>query len=276
MTADLPENALEIIHPDIELGQIRHALFDFDGTISLIREGWQEIMEAMMVEILVETPKQEQLASLQHTVKEFITELTGKQTIYQMIRLSEEIAKRGGQPADPLVYKRDYHARLLDRIQNRLDALESNSIPRDSMMVPGSLEMLKQMQEKHVTCYLASGTDEIYVVNEANLLGITPYFNAVYGAQDDYKNYSKRMVIQRIIHENDLQGPELVAFGDGYVEIEDVKGVGGIAVGVATNEDTRTGINQWKRTRLIRAGADLIIPDFCEYQTLVRYLFMEG
>lgn len=276
MTADLPENALEIIHPDIELGQIRHALFDFDGTISLIREGWQEIMETMMVEILVETPQHEQLASLQHTIKEFITELTGKQTIYQMIRLSEEIAKRGGQPADPLVYKRDYHARLLDRIQHRLDALESNSVPRDAMMVPGSLEMLKQMQEKHVTCYLASGTDEIYVVNEANLLGITPYFKAVYGAQDDYKNYSKQMVIQRIIRENDLQGPELVAFGDGYVEIEDVKGVGGIAVGVATNEDTRTGINQWKRTRLIRAGADLIIPDFSEYQTLVKYLFMEG
>jgi len=127
-----------------------------------------------------------------------------------------------------------------------------------------------------VTCYLASGTDEIYVVNEANLLGITPHFKAVYGAQDDYKNYSKQMVVQRIIRENDRQGPELVAFGDGYVEIEDVKGVGGIAVGVATNEDTRTGINQWKRTRLIRAGADLIIPDFCEYQTLVKYLFMEG
>ena len=47
---------IEIVHPDIERGQIRHALFDFDGTISLIREGWQEIMETMMIEILMATP----------------------------------------------------------------------------------------------------------------------------------------------------------------------------------------------------------------------------
>ena len=270
------EQAIEILHPEIQRGHIRHALFDFDGTISLIREGWQAIMETMMVEILMTTPKRESQEYIRQIVQEFITELTGKQTIYQMIRLSEEVAQRGGKPADPLEYKENYHQQLLDRIQYRLDGLEAKRIQPDEMVVPGSLEMLRQVKEKGVVCYLASGTDEKYVVHEADLLGITSYFDGVYGAQDDYKNYSKRKVIQRIIQDNDLRGPELVAFGDGYVEIEDTKGVGGIAVGVATNEDTRTGVNEWKRARLIRAGADIIIPDFRGYQATLNFLFPEG
>ena len=275
MTQYPQENGIEIIHPELDLGHIRHALFDFDGTISLIREGWQEVMEAMMVENLMETPEHEPESDIKPIVREFITELTGKQTIYQMIRLSEEIAMRGGQPADPLVYKQNYHARLLDRIQHRLDGLESKQLHPDEMLVPGSLEILNRLKEKNISCYLASGTDETYVVAEADLLGVTPYFKAVYGALDDYKNFSKRMVIQRIIQENDLKGLELVAFGDGYVEIEDTKGVGGIAVGVATNEDTKIGVNEWKRARLIRAGADIIIPDFRQVGALLRLLFVE-
>jgi phosphoglycolate phosphatase-like HAD superfamily hydrolase len=83
------------------------------------------------------------------------------------------------------------------------------------------------------------------------------------------------MVIERILQENELQGPELVAFGDGYVEIEDAKAAGGIAVGVATDEANRQGIDEWKRQRLIAAGADLIIPDFAEHTHLVAYLLGE-
>jgi hypothetical protein len=67
------------------------------------------------------------------------------------------------------------------------------------------------------------------------------------------------MVIERIIREHHLHGSEFVAFGDGFVEIEDAKAVGGIAVGVASNEATRSGVNTRKRTRLIQAGADIII-----------------
>lgn len=275
MTHNPPENGIEIVHPELDLGHIRHALFDFDGTISLIREGWQEVMESMMVENLMETPEHESESDIKSIVREYITELTGKQTIYQMIRLCEEITIRGCQPPDPLVYKQKYHARLMDRIQHRLNGLESKQLHPDEMIVPGSLETLDRLKEKNISCYLASGTDETYVVPEADLLGVTPYFKAVYGALDDYQNYSKRMVIQRIIQDNNLKGPELVAFGDGYVEIEDTKGVGGIAVGVATNEDTKIGVNEWKRARLIRAGADIIIPDFRQYDALLRYLFVE-
>ncbi len=91
----LPDSQIEIIHPDIQRGKIRYALFDFDGTVSLIREGWQGIMIAMMTEILMETPQHEEQPQIQRVVTEFVTRLTGKQTIYQMIQLCEEISARG-------------------------------------------------------------------------------------------------------------------------------------------------------------------------------------
>ncbi len=264
---------IEVINRHIERGCIRFALFDFDGTISLIREGWQGVMIPMMVEVLLETPDHEGGAELTHVVTEFVTRLTGKQTIYQMIQLAEEVEKRGGIARDPLAYKREYLQRLWARIKDRVAELKSGRRSPDDLMVPGALDMLRALRARGTTCYLASGTDRPYVLDEAQALGLPPYFgDHIYGALDDYQNFSKRMVIARILRENHLTGPELIAFGDGFVEIEDTKAVGGTAVGVASNEATRQGVDPWKRERLIQAGADLIVPDFREHEALIAYL----
>jgi phosphoglycolate phosphatase len=264
---------IEIIHPDIVRGRIRHALFDFDGTLSLIREGWQGVMIPLMVEWLLETPEHESETELTTVVTEFVTRLTGKQTIYQTIQLAEEIEKRGGKPLDPLEYKRIYLDRLWARIRHRVEALKAGQLAPDEWMVPGGRAMLEALRARHVRCYLASGTDEPYVLDEAAALQLTPYFAGIYGARDDYKSFSKKILIERIIAENHLSGPEFVAFGDGFVEIEDSKHVGGIAVGVASDEANRSGVDAWKRNRLIEAGADLIVPDFREHEALTEYLF---
>ena len=269
----LQNTSIEIINPAIKTGNIHYALFDFDGTISLIREGWQQVMIPMMIEFIMETPNHEDPATVKKIVTDFVDRLTGKQTIYQMIQLKEEVEKRGGTPLDPLEYKRIYHNRLMEHIQDRIQQLRENRISPEEMMVPGALEILQRMNNLGTVCYLASGTDEVYVFDEVDLLGLTKYFSKIYGALDNYENYSKKMVIDRIIKENNLSGSELVTFGDGFVEIEDTKSVNGIAVGVASNEATREGINQWKRSRLIEAGADIIIPDFREYDKLLDFLF---
>lgn len=266
---------LEILNPNITRGRIRHALFDFDGTLSLIREGWQGVMIPMMVELLRETPEAEDQARIEAVVRDYVARLTGKQTIYQMIQLAEEIRKRGGAPLEPLAYKRMYLARLNERIAGRIGGLKAGRIASDELMVPGSRAMLDALRERNVRCYLASGTDEPFVLDEAAALGLTPYFAGIYGAKDDYKSFSKRMVIDRIIAEHGLAGPEFVAFGDGYVEIEDTKRVGGVAVGLATDEARRAGVDEWKRNRLIEAGADVIAPDFCHHEELVAYLWGE-
>jgi phosphoglycolate phosphatase len=274
MPTFLPGTHIELINPHIERGQIRFALFDFDGTISLIREGWQAVMIPMLVEVLLETPDHESEAELTRMVTDFVTRLTGKQTIYQMLQLAEEVEKRGGTPRDPLDYKYAYLERLWVRIAGRVADLKSGRKGPQDFVVPGSFELLAALRERGVTGYLASGTDQAYVLDEAQALGLPLYFEErIYGALDDYRNFSKRMLIERILRENGLGGPELVAFGDGFVEIEDAKAVGGIAVGVATDEAARQGIDAWKRARLIQAGADLIIPDFREHAALIAYLF---
>ena len=275
MSRITPSESFEIINPAIPRGTVKFAIFDFDGTISLIREGWQQIMIPMMVKILMQTPNHESEQDIEQVVRTYVANTTGKQTIYQMIRLAEEIEKRGGSPEEPLVYKNLYHDLLMERIINRLQGLREGRITPVEMVVPGALEAVKQIHNAGIACFLASGTDEKYVLDEAALLGLPPYFAGIYGAQDDYRNFSKRMVIQRIIRENHLQGPELIAFGDGYVEIEDTKTAGGIAIGLATDEANRFGVDAWKRDRLIASGADIIMADFTHFSDLWQYLMPE-
>jgi hypothetical protein len=104
------------------------------------------------------------------------------------------------------------------------------------------------------------------------LLGLTEFFGPhIYGAQDDYKTFSKKMVIDRILRENQIPGDKLLAFGDGYVEIQNTKEVGGLAVAVASDEANNGSgkIDQWKRNRLLAVGADIVIPDFRDADALL-------
>ena len=257
-------------------GRFRSAVLDFDGTVSLVREGWQQIMVPYFTDELAETPagRDRPRAEVELQVREFVTLLTGKQTIYQCIRLAEEVAAAGGKPLDPQAYKDEYHRRLLERIDFRLRGLREGSIDPETLTVPGSYRMLDMLLRHGVKPFLASGTDEVYVLDEAHLLGMDRYFGKdIYGAQREYRTFSKKMVIDRIIRENGLSGNELLGFGDGYVEIENVREAGGYAVGVASNEATRQGIDEWKRERLIRAGANVIIPDYREIGELEEHLF---
>ena len=192
-----------------------------------------------------------------------------------MIRLAEEVAKRGGRPEDPLVYKQQYLDRLMVRIADRREGLRSGRISPRDMVVPYSLELLDALKQRGAVLYVASGTDEPFVIEEVALLGLDRYFGRhVYGALDDYKSSSKAQVIERILRTNQLKGESLLGFGDGYVEIQNVKTVGGTAVAVASDEAARSGRpDPWKRDRLIGAGADIVIPDFRDYGPLLDYLW---
>ncbi len=270
--AVLPGTRIEIIRR-CRAPQARAVLFDFDGTLSLVRSGWVDVMVPMMVEVLLELGTGESREELESIVREFVARLTGKQTIYQMIELAEQVKKRGGNPLEPLQYKHRYLDRLWGVIKDRIAGLGEGRIPPEEMLVPGSRAILEAFRARGLRMYVASGTDEVYARREAELLGVTPFLDAeVYGAIDDYKSYSKRMVIHRIITAHGIREAELVGFGDGYVEIEDVKAVKGCAVGVATDEPSCHDVNQWKRRRLILAGADAIIPNYLECDELVRYL----
>jgi phosphoglycolate phosphatase-like HAD superfamily hydrolase len=274
-TRRLPGTQVEIVREVRLADRPEHAVFDFDGTLSLIREGWPEVMVPMMVEVLQETGTSESADELSRLAYEFVMRLTGKQTIYQMLQLAEEVKQRGGRPRPPLEYKQMYHARLMERIESRRQDLRDGRVAPADMMVPGSCRILDALGERGVRLYLASGTDQQYVREEAELLGLSPYFQQhVYGAVDDYQSFSKAQVIQRILQENRVDGSRLLGFGDGYVEIQNVKAVGGTAIAVASDEAGRSGKpDPWKRDRLIGVGADLVIPDFQHSEAVVAYLW---
>jgi len=254
--------------------EISHVLFDFDGTLSLIRQGWPEVMVPMFVEAVPRLPG-ESAADVERMVLDDIMRLNGKQTIYQMIQLADRVRERGGEPREPLWYKHEYLRRLDAHIGARTEGLAHRDFPADALLVHGARALLEHLRDRGLHLYLASGTDEAAVKREAGLLDVAKYFGAnIHGAQDDYKNFSKKMVIDRILADHGIDGRRLLSFGDGYVEIQNTVEVGGLAVAVASDE-ARNGsgrVDPWKRERLLGVGADAVIPDFRDAVAFVDHL----
>ena len=249
----------------------RVALFDFDGSLSLVRTGWMEVMIPMMIEILAELKTGETEAELRAVIEDYVWRLTGLETVYQMIELANQVKLRGGTPLDPLVYKHRYLDRLSHVIKDRVEGLRSGERAPDRYLVPGSRAILEALKGRGLRLYLASGTDEVFMKEEADLLDVSRYFDGgVYGALDDLGKFSKRILIQRILQSPDIQGDQLIGFGDGYVEIEEVKKVGGVGVGLATDEPACEKPDEWKRQRLIGVGADYIIPNYLGHEELLQ------
>ena len=257
--------------------RIAHVLFDFDGTLSLLRQGWPEIMVPMFVEVLRECSSESE-DELRKLAWDDIMRLNGKQTIYQMIQLADRVRQRGGQASDPLLYKHEYLRRLEERIVGRKQSVSGGDCSPETFLVHGSRRALQTLADRDLTLHLASGTDEQFVLEEAKLLEIAEFFgDRIHGARDDYQSFSKQMIIDRILADIGGSGDALLAFGDGYVEIENTKNAGGLAVALATDE-ANNGSGQfdpWKRERLLGVGADVVIPDYRDIDALLPVLLGE-
>jgi phosphoglycolate phosphatase-like HAD superfamily hydrolase len=264
--------SIEIVAPPAR-GKVRHAVLDFDGTLSYLRDGWQDYMVPLMVEVLEACPRREPREDLEKMVVDFVDHLTGKQTIYQMMRLCEEVEKRGGSPLQPIEYKRDYYRRMQGEIDRRLAELRAGTGPADRFLVRGARAFLEELSRRGVRIYLASGTDVELVVQEAEALGIARHFDGgIFGALTSYKDFSKEKVIRGILEEFKLQGAELLVVGDGYVEIQNGRDVDAVTVGVYVPERNRYHMNENKRDRLLRAGAHVLMPDLTDGRALLDYL----
>jgi phosphoglycolate phosphatase-like HAD superfamily hydrolase len=272
---------------------IKHALFDFDGTISMLRDGWQDVMVPMMVDELMETPvEKKNIANLEaqghsradaiqqvkkgveEIVIDYVELLTGKETIFQMMQFAEELEKRGTKPLTPLEYKKEYYRRLDPIVDVRKERLSRGEMTQEQTRVPLSINFLLELQKLDVKLYLASGTDEEYVKKEAATIGSAHLFTGgIWGARDDYQSFNKAKAIKMIIEKNNLKPSEILVTGDGIVEIENARELGGIAIGVYTDEGNQYNMNKRKRERLINAGSHIIMPDFKYYRELVSYLY---
>lgn len=256
--------------------QLKVALFDFDGTISTLRQGWEGIMEPLMVEMIAgDTPADQELIQ---EVRNYIDQSTGIQTIYQMRWLAETVKRYGrnpGAPDDPWWYKDEYNRRLMEPVRKRIGLIRNGEKTTEDFLIKGSRELLEALKKNGIDIYIASGTDDPDVKNEAEVLGISRYVTEIAGAPLEKADCSKEKVLRSLIEEKGLRGPELVVFGDGKVEIALGREVGAITIGVASNEIERCGVNGVKRNRLIKAGAHVIIGDFQKTDEILAFLGLE-
>ena len=192
---------IEICNQDIieKTGNIRHVLFDHDGTISTLRHGWSDIMKEMMIQSISGNKKRDiKLADrIERRVLEYIEMSTGVQTIFQMEMLVELVKEFGLIPEDEVLdksgYKSIYNKRLLQMVDQRLSEAESDLKNRNVFKIRGVLDLLGELKSRGVSLYLASGTDWQDVQHEATLLGYAGFFEGrIYGATGDARH--KRFV----------------------------------------------------------------------------------
>ena len=266
----------------IKKGKIRHVIFDSDGTISALRQGWEKIMEDTMVRSICGGKYDDidlvLLKRVKKMVKNYIERSTGVQTILQMEELVKLVKKFKLVPEkkilDKFGYKKIYNDRLMKMVNKRMEKIKSGELDIGDFIIKGASAFLRKLKDLDLCLYLASGTDKKDVENEAEILGSAQFFNnGIYGALDDIRKYSKKLIIEKIIKENHLKNQELAVFGDGPVEMYECRKNGGIAIGVASDEIRRYGLNIEKRERLIRSGANIIIPDFSQFEKLMDLLF---
>jgi len=275
------ETNIEIIDDTFDKNRVKHVVFDHDGTISTLRQSWEEIMEPVMVKAILgehyhQATEEEYLRVTGH-VRDYIDKSTGIQTILQMQALQEMVSEYGYVNKEDILaahgYKEIYNQALMELINKRLKRLKEGELEVSDFTVKGSVAFLKQLAQKGIRLYLASGTDQQDVINEAGVLGYADLFQGgIFGAVGDVKQYSKKMVIERIMRECHLQGPQLAVFGDGPVELREARKRSGIAVGIASDEIRRYDLNIEKRERLIKAGSHLVVPDFSQHDKLLNYL----
>jgi len=274
---------VEIITEPLPVLNIRHAIFDHDGTISTLREGWERIMEPMMTKAILGTQfgmADEKLFSrVKDRVQEYIERTTGIQTIAQMHGLVDLVQEFGLVPKDQILpavkYKGIFNEELMALVNLRLAKLDAGELNINDFTLKGAVPFLRALQGAGVRLYLASGTDEEDVKREAEHLGYADVFNGgIYGSIGEVTKDAKKIVVERIL--NDVEGAfaQLIAFGDGPVEMREAKRRGAVGIGVASDEMRRFGLNLEKRRRLIRAGADVLVPDFSQWQKLWALLHL--
>lgn len=262
--------------------RLKHAVFDHDGTISTLRQGWGEVMAPVMLRAIlgeragqVTEPTRGRIGE---RVREFIDRTTGIQTLAQMKGLVELVREFGLVPPDRILdehgYKAMYNRELMALVNRRLEKLARGELEAEDFRLKGVLSFLRELAGRGVKLYLASGTDQPDAEREAQALGYAELFaGRVYGARGDLAHEPKRVVLERILAEIGPGAIEAVAtFGDGPVEIRETRKRGGLAVGVASDEIRRYGLDPAKRARLIQAGADLIVADFSQGPRLLELL----
>ncbi|MDR2644010.1 MAG: HAD family hydrolase [Planctomycetaceae bacterium] len=268
--------SIEIVRRKFPKKHPKVVMFDFDGTVGLIRAGWHEVLVSFHTEVLIETPqgKEMETNSLLKLIRGYIETNIGKPPIYQSYSLIEAVRNLGGEPRQAEEYNEIYSQRLSALCEPRREALRRREANPNDFIVAGAVRMLAMLRSRNIKIYMASGTEEHFIIEDVKLLKIDNFFDGgIYGGQPDPEAFSKEIMVERILKENEIDSSELLGIGDGVTEIAAVYNAGGFNIGVASDETRKPIIDSWKRRQLIAAGADWIIPNYSDVNQLEERLF---
>lgn len=272
---------IEIIEP-VAKRKIEKVILDHDGTISTLREGWEAVMLPVMIDSIcgnkISELSTEEYNDLSERCSQFIDETTGIQTIVQMQGLVDMVKKEGYIEENNIKTAAEYKAIYLDElmvsVNDRIKRFQRGERGVSEYTMLGAVNLLNKLRDENLTLFLASGTDEENVVEEASVLGYADKFNGgIFGSKGNEIGDAKKIVIERIIKESGSNGENLMVIGDGPVELREGRKVGALCIGIASDEIRRYGLNENKRERLIKAGAHYLIPDFSQLKQLSEIIF---
>ena len=243
----------------------------------------EDIMEPMMIRAIlgdtIGSVDDAIFQEVQTAVRDYIDKTTGIQTLVQMKGLINLVRRFRCVPEEAILdeagYKRVYNEELLNMVNGRIRQIKSGELSVEDFAVKKAHALLEALVAKGAVLYLASGTDHEDVERETEILGYRSLFGGrIYGAVGDVTKEAKRIVLERIMKDiGEDSHKRILTFGDGPVEIRETHKRGGYSVGVASNEIRRHGLELKKRRRLIEAGADLVVPDYCQLDALMQVLF---
>jgi rfaE bifunctional protein kinase chain/domain len=248
----LDDSEIEMIREWPKDLHLKHVIFDHDGTISTLREGWEHIMAPMMIKAILGDKFYEADETLYHkielSVREFIDKTTGIQTLMQMKILLDVIREFGCVPEDQMLdefgYKKIYNNDLMQIVGGREKKIKSSELSAEDFTIKNAIPFLTKLHNAGIKLYLASGTDVEDVKNEASVLGYDSLFEGgIFGATGDINKEAKKIVLDRILDMIGESSGQIATIGDGPVEIRETHKRGGITIGVASNELKRFGLN---------------------------------
>ncbi len=265
------------VPPALPRPAISHVIFDFDGTLSWLRHGWPELMAGLFLRH-VPFSSLDARQRVHDQLLSDILSLNGKSSIFQVEKCAERVRQYGGPELAPQEILAQYSDALDKNIRQRKTAIAEARSEPDDFVVHGARAVLEQLHERELVLIILSGTVEHKVKEEADLLGLAKYFGRhIYGGTTDLAQSSKQAVLERLSREENVPGQRLLSFGDGPVEIALTKQAGGVAVGVASDEDHNGSgmLDPFKVQELSKAGADLLIADYRDPELLLRRLLAD-
>ncbi len=255
-------------------GRVTDVVFDFDGTLSWIRHGWPRMMLGLFRRHYPECGIADD-AERERFFGGIVFGMNGQPTIQQMTAYAASVRECGGPDYDPERLRAEFQEELDAAIARRVELIRAGERDRDAYVVHGARPLLEYLQSRGLQVWVLSSSIQHRVREEAEILGLDAFFgDRIFGSTGDPRGFSKARVFEEILRRTGGTGESILSFGDGPVEMRDTRALGGIAVGVCTDEDENGSgrVEAGKRSILLEAGAQVILPDFRDAARVFRLI----